>query len=40
MKPIEFFDYLIARFNAELPSNPSEEDVAFYNKWKEPTQLK
>lgn len=29
-KPIDFFDSLIARFNAELPENPSDEDVQTY----------
>ncbi|KAI9138023.1 ras guanine nucleotide exchange factor domain-containing protein [Paraphysoderma sedebokerense] len=38
MKPPLLFDYLMARFNAELPPDASEEDVAFFNMNKGPTQ--
>ncbi|KAI3639487.1 hypothetical protein MIR68_002502 [Amoeboaphelidium protococcarum] len=34
MKPADFFDCLIARFNAELPPDPTQEEVEYYNKTK------
>ena len=36
--PEVFFDHLIARFNCELPSNPTQEDITFFHKMKLPTQ--
>ncbi|KAI9101115.1 ras guanine nucleotide exchange factor domain-containing protein [Phlyctochytrium arcticum] len=38
MSPLEFFDQLVARFNAELPPDPTPEDVEFFTKMKVPTQ--
>ncbi|KND00621.1 uncharacterized protein SPPG_03749 [Spizellomyces punctatus DAOM BR117] len=38
IKPLEFFDQLVARFNSELPPDPSPEDVEYFNKMKVPTQ--
>ena len=40
IKPLEMFDHLIARFNAELPSDPSPEDIQFFNNNKLPTQYR
>ncbi|KAL5034286.1 hypothetical protein RTP6_002140 [Batrachochytrium dendrobatidis] len=36
--PIEFFDQLIARFYCDLPLNPSQEDIEYFNSMKIPTQ--
>ncbi|KAJ3162687.1 hypothetical protein HDU86_003660 [Geranomyces michiganensis] len=38
LKPIEFFDQLVARFNSELPPDPSPEDIEYFEKMKVPTQ--
>ncbi|KAH6568616.1 hypothetical protein BASA60_008572 [Batrachochytrium salamandrivorans] len=36
--PIEFFDQLVARFYCELPDNPTQEDIDFFDSMKIPTQ--
>ncbi|KAI9017327.1 ras guanine nucleotide exchange factor domain-containing protein [Gaertneriomyces semiglobifer] len=38
INPTEFFDQLVARFNAELPPDPSPEDVEYFSRMKIPTQ--
>ncbi|KAJ3291910.1 hypothetical protein HK104_005714 [Borealophlyctis nickersoniae] len=38
MTPLAFFDQLVARFNCELPPNPSPEDVEYFERMKVPTQ--
>ncbi|KAI8592856.1 ras guanine nucleotide exchange factor domain-containing protein [Geranomyces variabilis] len=38
LKPIDFFDQLVARFNSELPPDPSPEDIEYFEKMKVPTQ--
>lgn len=40
MKPAALFDELISRFNAELPPDPSKEDIEFYESHKGVTQMK
>jgi len=40
MKPVAFFDGLVARFNAELALDASPQDVEYYNKMKIPTMRK
>ncbi|KNE63944.1 hypothetical protein AMAG_19095 [Allomyces macrogynus ATCC 38327] len=40
MKPADLFDDLIARFNAELPPDPTPDDLAFYEKNKLPSQYR
>ncbi|KAG5455613.1 MAG: ras guanine nucleotide exchange factor domain-containing protein, partial [Olpidium bornovanus] len=40
MRPAEFFDRLVARFNAELPENAKPDDVQYFEKVKGPTQLR
>ncbi|KAJ3203373.1 hypothetical protein HK099_001534 [Clydaea vesicula] len=40
LKPLDFLDILIAKFNSQLPENPTIEDIEFYNKMKYPTQKK
>ncbi|KAJ3019960.1 hypothetical protein HKX48_001505 [Thoreauomyces humboldtii] len=37
-KPLEFFDQLVARFNSELPPDPTPEDVEYFDRMKLPTQ--
>ncbi|KAI8906627.1 ras guanine nucleotide exchange factor domain-containing protein [Powellomyces hirtus] len=38
LKPLEFFDQLVARFNSELPPDPTPEDVEYFERMKLPTQ--
>ena len=38
MTPFDFFHQLVARYEATLPENPSEDDVAYFSKMKIPTQ--
>ncbi|KAI8816195.1 ras guanine nucleotide exchange factor domain-containing protein [Fimicolochytrium jonesii] len=38
MTPVDFFDQLVARFNSELPPDPSPEDIEYFNRMKLPTQ--
>ncbi|KAJ3362101.1 hypothetical protein GGF32_006555 [Allomyces javanicus] len=40
MKPSDLFDDLIARFNAELPPDPTPDDLVFYEKNKLPSQYR
>lgn len=38
ISPPEFFDWLVSRFNCELPENPSAEDVQYFAEMQIPTQ--
>ncbi|KAJ3089202.1 hypothetical protein HK102_006959 [Quaeritorhiza haematococci] len=38
LKPEDFFDHLVARFNCELPENPTDEDVAYFNMMRVPVK--
>ena len=40
MEPLEFFDHLIACFNAQPPPNPTPEDEEFFNKHIGVTQMR
>ncbi|ORY43814.1 ras GEF [Rhizoclosmatium globosum] len=40
MTTMEFFQQIIGRFYCVLPDNPTPEDIEFYEKSKEPTQIK
>jgi hypothetical protein len=38
MKPGEFLQHLIDRYNCVLPENPTTEDIKYFVEMKEPTQ--
>ncbi|KAJ3033543.1 hypothetical protein HDV00_006078 [Rhizophlyctis rosea] len=38
MKPHDFFDRLLDRFNCEPPLDPTPDDLVYFNQMKEPTQ--
>ena len=38
LKSQQLFDYLTAQFNAELPINPSSDDLEYFNQKKDPLQ--
>jgi len=38
MKPTDFLDHLLSRFDAQLPENPSLDDIDYFAKKKIPTQ--
>ncbi|RKP01854.1 hypothetical protein CXG81DRAFT_18418 [Caulochytrium protostelioides] len=38
IKPTDFFDHLVARFNCELPPDPSDEDRAFFQAFRPKSQ--
>lgn len=40
MKPADFFDELISRFNSELPCEPTADDIEYFNRIKGTVQMK
>ena len=40
MDPIQLMELLIARFNIQLPPNPSREDEEYYSEWAHPVRMR